>query len=279
MTATIRRGFIDLAEGQVHYRTAGPEQGVPLVMLHPSPGSSKMLEPLIRHFARTRRVVAPDTLGNGDSAAPHGSEPDLAYFADAHLRALSALAIDRFDLYGGHTGGGIACEIAIQAPGKVRRLVLDGMSLYSDEERDDMLRHYAPALSADHNGTQFHWVWNFVRDAYLFWPWYRRDAQHVRDVGLPPAEVLHDKAVEVLKAYRTYHLSYRAAIAYDKAARLPKVAVPMLLACARNDMLVRYFDQVAALLPDAQRVMTPGLLSPAAAAETVALMTQFLDHA
>ena len=53
MTAiVIRRGFADVGDGQVHYRVAGPPpgapHGTPLVMLHPSPGSSKMLEPLIR---------------------------------------------------------------------------------------------------------------------------------------------------------------------------------------------------------------------------------------
>ena len=278
MTTILRRGFVDVSEGQIHYRTAG-EAGsrLPLVMLHPSPGSSKMLEPLIQRFAASRQVFAPDTLGNGDSSAPAADNPDLGYFANAHLRGLDALGLDRCDLYGGHTGAGIACEIAIRAPDRVRRVIFDGMSIYSDAERDDMLRNYAPELTADHSGMQIQWVWNFVRDAYLFWPWYRRDAAHVRDVGLPPPEVLHDKAVEVLKAYRTYHLSYRAAIAYDKVARLPSLTTPALVACAGNDMLIRYVDQVAALLPQAIHVLTPGLLTPAAAAETVAIMTEFLD--
>ena len=42
----VKRGFVDVPEGQVHYRYASPPKpiGVPLVMLHPSPGSAKMLE-------------------------------------------------------------------------------------------------------------------------------------------------------------------------------------------------------------------------------------------
>jgi pimeloyl-ACP methyl ester carboxylesterase len=248
-------------------------------MFHASPGSSKMLEPLIGRFAPHRFVIAPDTLGNGDSAPPAVASPALDVFVDAHLRALDALGIARFDIYGSHTGGNIACEVAIRRPDRVRRMILDGMSLYADDERDDMLRHYAPPIALDQNGSQLHWAWGFVRDAYLFWPWYKRDAAHRRDVGLPSADMLHDKVVEVLKAARSYHLSYRAAIGYDKRQRLPLVAVPTLLACARNDMLMRYFDAVASLMPRAERLVTPGAATADDAAESVRLMLAFLDRA
>lgn len=258
----IRRGFVDTAEGQVHYREAG-SGGTPLVMLHPSPGSAKMLEPLLAALAAKRRVVAADTLGNGDSAAPRRPDPDLAYFAGGHLQALDALGLERFDLYGSHTGANIAIELAVAHPTRVRRLILDGVSLYTPEERAEMLERYALPVKLDHQGSQIHFLWNFVRDAYLFWPWYKPDAPHARRVGLPGADELHEKAVEVFKAARTYHLSYRAAIAYEKEARLPLVKVPTLLACARTDMLLQYFERVKALLPSARTALTE---SPADAA-------------
>ena len=278
---TIRRGFADVAEGQVHYREAGHGvgSGVPLVMLHASPGSAKLLEPLMRPLGMSRHVVAPDTLGNGDSAAPRGDAPPLAYFADAHVRALDALRIDRFDLYGSHTGANIACEIAIGHPDRVRRLILDGISLYSAEERADMLAHYAPGVPIDHIGSQFNWIWHFVRDVYLFWPWYRRDASHRRNLGLPSADDLHDKVVEVLKATRTYHIPYRAAIGYDKEPRLPLVRVPTLLACAATDMFIEYFDRVRQLMPAAAPVVTQGTATRAALLDTVAIFERFLDAA
>jgi pimeloyl-ACP methyl ester carboxylesterase len=276
--APIRRGFVEVAEGQVHYRTAGWDRpGVPLVMLHASPGSARMLEPLIGAFGRSRRVVATDTLGNGDSSPPAEDGTDIAYFADAHLRALDSLGIGRFDLYGSHTGANIACEIAIAHPDRVRRLILDGVSLYTAEERADMLAHYAPGVTIDQNGTQLHWIWHFVRDVYLFWPWYRRDAAHRRALGLPGADELHDKVVEVLKAARTYHIPYRAAIGYDKEPRLPLVRVPILLACARGDMFLEYFERVRALMPNATPLITGGTGSADALAETVASFLAFLD--
>lgn len=259
----IQRRFVDTAEGQVHYREAG-SGGTPLVMLHPSPGSAKMLEPLQAALAAKRRVLALDTLGNGDSAAPRRPDPDLAYFVDGHRKALDAIGLERFDLYGSHTGANLAIELAIGHPVRVRRLILDGVSLYAPEERAEMLARYVRPVQPDAHGSQIHFLWNFVRDVYLFWPWYKPDAAHARGVGLPSAEELHDKAVEVFKAARTYHLSYRAAIAYEKEARLPLVEVPTLLACARSDMLLQYFERVKGLLPAAQAVITEGPADAAA---------------
>lgn len=50
MDGTIRRGFADVAGGQVHYREAGRGLGRTLVLIHASPGSSLMLAPLIAAF-------------------------------------------------------------------------------------------------------------------------------------------------------------------------------------------------------------------------------------
>lgn len=276
--SSIRRRFVDIGAGQVHVRVAGQAgRGTPLVMFHPSPGSSKMLEPLIWSFAATRQVFAPDTLGNGDSTAPIESAPSLDAFVDAHIAALDALGLDRIDCYGSHTGANIACEIAIRHPDRVRRMILDGVSLYSDAERAEMLSRYAPPITLSDDARHLLWIWNFVRDAFLFWPWYKRDAAHARAVGVPDADALHDKFVEVAKAARTYHLSYRAAIAYRKEERLPLVRVQTMLACARTDMLLAYLDRVAALMPEATRAVTPGFGDEATSRATMAQMLDFLD--
>jgi pimeloyl-ACP methyl ester carboxylesterase len=273
----LRRCFVDVPGGQVHLREAGRGLGRPLVLIHASPGSSLMLAPLIEAFGATRHVIAPDTAGNGDSAVAMPEAPDISLFAATHLAALDALGVETFDLYGTHTGASIAAEIALRAPGRVRRLILDGVGLYTAEEQAEMLARYAPAMQPDLQAQYLMWAWHFVRDTYVFWPWYATDAAHRRPLGLPPAAALHEKLVEVLKALTTYHKSYRAAFAYDKRARFPLLRVRTLAACARTDMLARMFDEFAALVPDAERALTPGIATPEALSETVAAFSRFLD--
>ncbi len=275
----LRRGFADVPGGQVHYREAGRGKGRALVLIHASPGSSLMLAPLIAAFGGTRHAIGLDTAGNGDSEVALGEAPDIAAFAACHLAALDALGIGAFDLYGTHTGASIAAEIAIAAPARVRRLILDGVGMYTAEEQAEMLARYAPAMRPDLHAQYLMWAWHFVRDTHVFWPWYRTDPAHRRPTGLPSPEALHEKLVELLKAITTYHRSYRAAIANDKRARFPLIRVPTLAACARTDMLARMFEDFAALIPHAERALTPGIGTPEALAETVALFARFLDAA
>ena len=273
---TIKRGFVDIPHGQVHYRHAGGG-GPPLVMLHASPGSSRQLEPLMAAFATTRRVFAPDTLGNGDSSPPRAAQPTIEDLAVGAIAALDGLGLETVDLYGTHTGASIAATVALLRPERVRRLVLDGVGLYSPEEQAAILSGYLPDVPIDHQGLHVLWAWQFCRDAYLFWPWFRHDKAGVRDVGLPAPETLHAKFVEVAKAYGSFRASYRAAFLFDKRARLPLLTVPTLAVCARNDMLFGYLDELARIVPGCRRQEIPGVASPEAAAETARLIGAFLD--
>lgn len=274
---TIKRGFVDIDGGQIHYRTAGSGAGRPLVMLHASPGSSRQLEPLITAFAATRRVVAPDTMGNGDSSPPREAQPTIETLAAGALEALDALGLHEIDLYGSHTGASIAATIALAQPQRVKHLVLDGVGLYQPEEQQAILANYLPEVPVDHQGLHVLWAWQFCRDTYLFWPWFKHDKAGVRDVGLPSPEALHAKFVEVIKAYGSFRASYRAAFSFDKRQHLPKLKVPTLGVCARNDMLFPYLDELGRLIPGARKQEIPGLATPQACAETARLIAAFLD--
>jgi len=237
-----------------------------------------MLAPLLTAFGRDRHAIAPDTAGNGDSDIPLPPAPGLAEFAAHHLAALDALGIGRFDLYGTHTGASIAAEIALLAPDRARRLILDGVGLYTPDMQAELLARYAPEVAPDLQGQYLMWAWHFVRDTHVFWPWYATDAAHRRPLGLPAAGALHEKLVEVLKAMTTYHKSYRAAFAHDKRARLPLLRLPTLAACARTDMLAPMFDELCALIPGAARALHDGIATPDALEATVAAFSRFLDE-
>src|SRR4051812_43903270 len=197
MTITIRRGFTDIAEGQVHYRTidGGADANTPpILLLHSSPLSSLLMVKFATHLAEKRDVIAIDTLGQGDSCPPARADPMMDYFADATARALMALGkkYKQVDVFGTHTGARIAADLAIDHPKCVRKVILDGMrrmpsGLYEEyAEKIDMSRHI------DSDGTQFFKAWNKWRDEYLFKPPHRWTQEQATGSPLPSARDMHD---------------------------------------------------------------------------------------
>ena len=277
-TLAIRRRFADLTHGQMHYRTAGT--GMPLLTLHASPGSSKQLCNLIRELAGLARIISPDTPGNGDSEPLPFESPSIADLAEAMIRFLDVMQIDRIDLYGSHTGGAIAAELAIRAPDRIGRVVIDGIMVLTPEKRAEMLAHYALPFPADLDGAYLARVFQFCRDQYLFFPWYDRTRKSQRSGGLPAPRDLHNWVIEVLKANESYHLNYRAAFCWDAIARLPLLMHPTLVIAAENDPLVESTRDVASVLPNGRYIPLPRFDAPDFSSRRLSVITKFLaaDH-
>jgi pimeloyl-ACP methyl ester carboxylesterase len=273
----VERAFVRIREGQVHYRTAGSGGERLLWMIHASPASSWNLVPLMRELAASRRVIAPDTPGNGDSVPLELEQPEIQDYASAALRTMDALGIERVDLYGSHTGAHVALEIAIAAPARVGRLVLDGIGMFTPEDKREFVERYAPAVQVDAYGSQFWWAWHFVRDQAWFFPHFRRDRAHNRGIGQPSPEGLHATTVEVLKAVGTYHLAYRAAFRHPDRERLPLVTVPTLVMADQTDPLAVGVHEAARLAPGARRAIVGGEGTPAGRQMKADLIRRFLD--
>lgn len=272
----VRRGFVDIAEGQMHYRTCGPDNGPVLVMLHGSPLSAHSVVPLMKEMGKTFRVIAPDMLGNGDSSAPQKIPVTIPYLSDAMTRAMDGLGLREYYLYGYHTGGNLGIEAAINRPKQVKKLVIDGMGLYSPDDRAGLLNNQAPEMNPDLEGTQLLRAWALVRDGKVFWPWWNRTAQGVRGHGLPDANALHDDVVELLKSVRTYHHAYRAALGYDKIPRVKLLALPVLVSASEKDMLRSYLDKAAALVPSGRSAVTGDPFTEEGRQKTAKIYTDFL---
>lgn len=245
--ARIRRGFADLAHGQVHYRAAG-SGGAPLLLIHASPGSSRQLAGLIADLAAEAMVFAPDTPGNGDSEPLPGPAPDIAQLAGVMCEFLDVMGLERVRVYGSHTGAAIAAELAVMAPERVSHLVLDGVALFEGEEREAVLEHYARPFEPDLDGAYLLRLFQFCRDQYLFFPWYDRTRAGRRDGGLGSAEDLHAWVTEVMKAATTYHVNYHAAFRWPADRCLPQVQCPTLVTAAANDPLNPASQRLAPLL-------------------------------
>ena len=290
MTVRSRRGFVDVPDGQIHFRHFGvPSKFPPLVMFHGSPGSAYSVAPLAAYLAQDREVFALDTLGNGDSSAPQIENADIPYLAEAHFAAIERLGLKLFDLYGYHTGTAICTEIGTRHSEQVGKIVLDGLSIFNPNTTGDywaqrtgsagQQKHdHAPDIPVDLNGTQLMIAWTMVRDAHLFWPWWDRSADHRRNLGLPSPEYLHAEVVEILKSCRTYFHSYRAAFRYNRRERLPLINKPVFVTACPSDQLFEFLEEAASLIKGARKAVSPERDSEEGLAATARLMLDFLNE-
>lgn len=135
--AGLSRSYLPSRFGQLHMRIADPppryRRRPPLILFHQTPLSGRMFERVLPHLAVSRRVIAVDTPGYGESDRPE-RRPDLAGYGDAILDALVSRWGGRFDLLGYHTGAAIALDLAARRR-EVRRLVLISAPMFDAARR------------------------------------------------------------------------------------------------------------------------------------------------
>ncbi len=244
----IDRGFCRTPAGLIHYRSAGDPAAPLLIMLHGGPGSSAGLAPLIAELADRFRILAPDTMGCGDSDPAPDAEPEIADYAAYLAGFLGAIAAPAAAVYGHHTGAQIACELAIAAPHRVTRLVLDGAALFAPDLRGEFVERYAPPIVPDESGAHLDGLWQFARDLTRYFPHYRKDADHRTASGQPlPPDLATGVVAEALKVWPTWHLAYRAAFSHRFAARLALLTTPALVLEVAGDPLAQFAARAATL--------------------------------
>ena len=103
--------------------TASDSAGLPVVLVHGSPGSSVVLEKLASLLSPRFRVIVPDLPGFGASTR---DLPDYSFRAHGEylIELLDALHIDRAQFVGFSMGGGVVLSIADLAPQRVASLVM-----------------------------------------------------------------------------------------------------------------------------------------------------------
>jgi pimeloyl-ACP methyl ester carboxylesterase len=232
---------------------------------------------MIEEFAPSRRCIAPDTLGNGDSAPSALDAPDMDYYADSVARVLDALKLDRVDVYGSHTGAHIACELAIRHPGRVRKVVFDGIGMFNPTDKADFLKNYAPEIRPDEFGTHLIWAWNFVRDQVLHFPYFRRTPEFARHQAMPPPEAIQRIVLEVLKSLTTYHRGYRAAFRHPDRERIPLIPCPLLAMASDDDPLSVTCEEAARLAKRGTAMLLPSERTAEGRKAKAAAVLKWLD--
>jgi 4,5:9,10-diseco-3-hydroxy-5,9,17-trioxoandrosta-1(10),2-diene-4-oate hydrolase len=148
---------------RLHYHEAG--EGPALVLLHGSgPGVSgwSNFRGNFPVFAEHFRTVVFDMPGFGQSERPELDRPYPRVAADAVLRLLDELGVERAHLFGNSMGGYVALEFAHAYPERVGRLVLMGPGGLSvnvlGPEQSEGARRLADFMMAPSRDGMLAWV-------------------------------------------------------------------------------------------------------------------------
>jgi pimeloyl-ACP methyl ester carboxylesterase len=111
--------------------------GEPLLLLHGGLGSIDMFAPVLPILAEHREVIGVDLQGHGRTTLGE-RQFDLGDMGDDMAAILDELGYEQVDVMGYSVGGGVAFRLAVQHPGKVRRLVIVSASYSTDGVHPEM---------------------------------------------------------------------------------------------------------------------------------------------
>ena len=112
---------------EMHALVAGA--GPALLLLHGFTGSAETWRPFLPELAACRRVIAPDLIGHGRTAAPADAARYRMDECVADLLALlDRLGVGEFAVLGYSMGGRVALHLALAVPERVRALILESAS-------------------------------------------------------------------------------------------------------------------------------------------------------
>src|SRR4051812_11698523 len=118
LTPQIRRQTVATDRIQMHYIEAGPEGGIPLVMIHGDLSTGRFFEHLFWGAPDRYRFIAPDMRGFGDTESfAIDATRGLRDWADDTYSLMQALDIVRpIHLVGWSTGGAAIAHYAADHP-------------------------------------------------------------------------------------------------------------------------------------------------------------------
>jgi pimeloyl-ACP methyl ester carboxylesterase len=214
----IKRGFVDLDEGQIHYRQEG-KRGETVLLLHQTPRSSDEFLEVIPCLAKKFRVLAPDMVGMGDSFKPR-IRPTIQDYSRWMFEFMDKLGVSEANLVGHHTGAVIALEMAASQQNRVKHLVLSSSPYVNKEKRMAMKsRGRIDEFKISEDGSHLTDLWNRRKS---FYPKNR-------------PELLNRLLIDVLKAGELAEVGHQAVAKYKMEERIGLVKCPTLVICGSDD--------------------------------------------
>jgi pimeloyl-ACP methyl ester carboxylesterase len=135
-SAPARTGYVQANGVRYYYEIHG--EGEPLLLLHGGLGSIQMFGPVLPALAEGRQVIGVDLHGHGRTALGDRAISLVDMGRDMAV-LLRELGFGQVDVLGYSMGGGVAFQLAVQHPERVRRLALVSAGMSRDAFYPEML--------------------------------------------------------------------------------------------------------------------------------------------
>ena len=229
---------------------------------------------MIERFAGHYTVIAPDTPGFGYSDPLPGSPMTIAEFGSATQAFTDALGLQRYAVFGMHTGGLIATWLAWNDPQRVSALVVDGYAAFTAEESALYGEAYLPPFVPQWDGSHLRWLWSRIREQKYFFPWYDGRAESAMLIAAQTTASTREAVMDVLDVGDTYRAGYAAAFRHNDHHWIAELKVPAWLVYRHGDPLLAHMPRLRDLPANVSVVEQPDGI-PAMHAD----MERWLAHA
>ena len=256
-----KSGYAPINGLRMYYEIHGNGTGTPLLLLH---GGGSTIQTTfgraLPFLARTRQVIARDEQAHGrtnDRGTPERFESS----ADDVAALLSHLNIGKADLFGFSNGAGVAMQVAIRHPDKVRKLVFASYMISRDGAY--------PAL------------WEMIRTGtFANMPQPFKDAFLEVNPDPKALELMYERDTERMRSWQ----------GFDRDS-VAKLQCPTLILCGDRDVVKpEHSVEISRVIPHSRLLMVPGnhgsylgdILTPEPGDEprlVCDLVTEFLDDA
>jgi len=126
------------------------------------------------------------------------------------------------------------------------QLILDGLSMPETLADEGFIASYMRPFAPDASGGYLAAEWGRVRDMLRWFPWFACQPATRIAMDAPDAAWMADYGIDLFSAGPHYASAYGAAMRYDPAPALARVAVPTLVAARQDDVLHGYLARAAA---------------------------------
>ena len=248
MNRKITKGFVNVNQGQVHYRISG--EGPPIILLHDSPRSSILHIPLLNHFSSEFSTIAIDTPGYGNSTAlKKNNQLEISDFGNALADTVLGFNLEKCPVYGFHTSSKILLEFASLHPNHVSVAIMDGLSLPSGKTDHSFIAKYMRPFKITDSGSYLAEEWTRVRDFQRWFPWFLKSKDSRLQSNQRNMEFIHSYCMDLFMAGPNFSDAYAAAMRYKAINVVPNVKAKCVFMAREDDVLYPFLDNLPKNLP------------------------------